>query len=202
MDKEARSPRGVTAVGNARVLGTLGPGFCGQKPMKKSELAGLQPTGTVGESTDADDSVEPIIDGGIPRRVFLRAGAVFTSLSTDSGMAATDGGNPDNECVSPKESDIDYGRQNVVNTSGGLELYVAIDEENNTSVTVASHPKDIGLCLSNEIGAMNVLLLPEAIELLCRELLDAKSKTLPEDVEHTCEWITEDHREGEADAGE
>jgi len=46
------------------------------------------------------------------------------------------------------------------------------------------------------MGQMNVLLLPEDIEPLCRELLDARDKTRPEDVECAREWITEDYRDG------
>jgi len=170
--------------------------------MKKSDRGGLEPSAMTGELTDADDGVEPIADSGISRRVFLGAAAALSSLPVVGGTAAADGGNPDDEYVPPKESDIDYGRQNVVNTSGGLELYVGMDGENKTSVTVSSHPEGIGLRLLNEIGGMSVLLLPEDTEPLCRELLDAKAKTRPEDVEHSREWITEDYREGEADADE
>jgi len=49
------------------------------------------------------------------------------------------------------------------------------------------------------MGQMNVLLLPEDIEPLCRKLLDARDKTRPEDVEGAREWITEDYRDGGSD---
>lgn len=73
-------------------------------------------------------------------------------------------------------------------TSGGLEVWSEGNHE--TKVRVSSYPEGIGLKLSNEMGQMNVLLLPEDIEPLCRELLDAKAKTQPEEVEYSREWIT------------
>lgn len=82
-------------------------------------------------------------------------------------------------------------------TSGGLEVWSEGNHE--TKVRVSSHPEGIGLKLSNEMGQMNVLLLPEDIEPLCWELLDAKAKTQPEEVEYSREWITEDFRDGDAD---
>jgi len=168
--------------------------------MKKSDRGGLEPSATTTESTDAGDGVELLADGGISRRVFLGAAAALSSLPAVGSAAATDDGDSDGEYVPPNETDTDYGRQKVVDTSGGLELYVGMEGENKTSVTVSSHPEGIGLRLSNEIGAMSVLLLPEDIEPLCRELLDAREKTRPNDVEYSREWITEDYREGEDDA--
>lgn len=158
--KEAK-PLGVTISGNAPWCWSTGGWASGQqKPMKESDRGGLEPSAMTGESTDADDGVEPIADGSISRCVFLGAAAALSSLPIVGGRAAADGGNPDDEYVTPKRSDIDYGRQNVVNTSGELELYVGMDGENKTSVTVSSHPEGINLRLSNEIGTMSVLLPP------------------------------------------
>lgn len=43
------------------MVGTLGPGFCGQKPMSMKTSAGLQTSGTTDESND-----EARIEGPIP----------------------------------------------------------------------------------------------------------------------------------------
>ncbi|MCQ4334820.1 hypothetical protein KM295_15300 [Natronomonas sp. F2-12] len=141
---------------------------------------------------------EPQTDGGVSRRVFLGAAAAVSTLSAVGGTAAADGGGEEEEYVSPKDSDTDYGREKVVDTSGGLDLHVGMDGNYETSVTVSSHPEGIGLKLSNEIGTMHTLLLPEDIEPLCQELLDAREKTRPEEAEYSREWITEEFRDGDA----
>lgn len=147
-----------------------------------------------------DDSIDYELqtDGGISRRVFLGAATALSTLSAVSGTAAADGRSEEEEYVSPKDSDTDYGYNSVVDTSGGLDLHVGMDENYETSVTVSSHPEGIGLRLSNEIGSMSVLLLPEDIEPLCQELLDASTKTRPDDVKYSREWITEEFRDGDA----
>lgn len=170
--------------------------------MKKSDRGGLEPSATTTESTDAGNGVELIADGGISRRFLLGAAAALSSLPAGDNTTAAGGGDPDGRCRASKRTDIDYDREKVADTPGGLELYVGMDEESETCVTVSSHREGVGLRLSNEIGAMSVLLLPEDIEPLCRELLDARKKTHPDDVEYSREWITEDYRESEADAGE
>ena len=138
-------------------------------------------------------------ENDVSRRTFLGAAAALSTLSAATGTAAADGGGEDEEYVSPKDSDTDYGRPHtVVETSGGLDLHVGMEANYQTSVRVSSHPEGIGLRLSNEIGAMSVLLLPEDIEPLCRELLDAREKTRPDDVEYSREWITEEFRDGDA----
>lgn len=151
-------------------------------------------------SDGQDESTEHELqtDGGVSRRVFLGAAAALSSLPAVGGTAAADGGSTDHEYVSPKESDIDYGRQKVVDTSGGLKLYVDAEGNRQTSVTVASHPEGIGLKLSNEVGAMSALLLPEDIDQLCQELFDAREKTREGDAEEAREWITEEFRDGDA----
>jgi len=57
---------GATIVGNARVLKTRGPGFCGQKPMSMKISAGLQGSGTTDESTtenvEADHDLAELIE--------------------------------------------------------------------------------------------------------------------------------------------
>ena len=45
------------------------------------------------------------------------------------------------------------------------------------------------------MGSMNVLLLPEDIDPLCRELRDAKTKTQPDEVKRSREWLTADYRD-------
>jgi hypothetical protein len=68
------------------------------------------------------------------------------------------------------DDEPDYGRNTVVKTSGGLEVWT--EGNNETKVQVSSHPEGIGLKLSNGMGQMSVLLLPEDIKPLCRELLE------------------------------
>lgn len=136
-------------------------------------------------------------DGGVSRRVFLGAAAALSALPAVGGATAAGDTGGDGSARTADES-TDYGYSNVVDTSGGLDLHVGMDGNYETSVTVSSHPEGIGLKLSNEIGTMSVLLLPEDIEPLCRELLDAKAKTQPEEVEYSREWIAEDFRGGDA----
>jgi len=145
------------------------------------------------ESTD----YELHTDGGVSRRVFLGAAAALSALPAVGGVAAAEDTSGDESARTADES-TDYGYSNVVDTSGGLDLHVGMDGNYETSVTVSSHPEGIGLKLSNEIGAMSVLLLPEDIEPLCRELLDARAKTREDDVEYSREWITEEFRDGDA----
>lgn len=147
-----------------------------------------------------DDSIDYELqtDGGVSRRVFLGAAAAVSTLSAVGGTAAADDGSGEEEYVSPKDSDTNYGYNDVVDTSGGLDLHVGMDGNYETSVTVSSHPEGIGLRLSNEIGTMHTLLLPEDIESLCQELLDARAKTRPDDVEYSREWVTEEFRGGDA----
>jgi hypothetical protein len=158
-----------------------------------------EPTPGNGKEPSGTDS-ELQTDGGVSRRVFLGAAATLSALPAFGGTAAADGGSDETEYVAPKDSDTDYGFNSVVDTSGGLDLHVGADGNYETSVTVSSHPEGIGLRLSNEIATMSILLLPEDIEPLCQELLDAKAKTRPEEVEYSREWITEDFRNGGDDA--
>jgi hypothetical protein len=85
-----------------------------------------------------------------------------------------------------------------VRTSGCLDLHVGMDGTHETKVQVSSRPEGIGLQLSNQLGAVGVTLLPEDIEPLCRELLDAKAKTRPEYVENRRDRIVEQFRNGDA----
>jgi hypothetical protein len=72
---------------------------------------------------------------------------------------------------------------------GGLLVH---DQGNcRTKVEVSRTVEGVGLRLSNARGQMNVLLLPEDVEPLCRELIAARSHTDPAEVEHTREWIGE-----------
>lgn len=57
----------------------------------------------------------------------------------------------------------------------------------------------IGLNLSIEINQMDDPMLPKEIEPPWRELLDAKAKTQPDEMEHSREWITIDYRLGDGD---
>lgn len=123
------------------------------------------------------------------RRQFLGAAAALSGMPIPASDVVADGGSNNGG----EDSDApDYGRETVVKTSGGLEVFA--DGNHETKVTVSSHPEGIGLTLSNGMGQMNILLLPEDIEPLCRELLDAREKTQPEEVEYSREWITEDYR--------
>ncbi|WP_254767588.1 hypothetical protein [Salinilacihabitans rarus] len=54
----------------------------------------------------------------------------------------------------------------------------------------------IGLKLLDEIAQMDILLLSDDSEPLYRELLGANAKTKPEEVEHPCEKITGEYRDG------
>jgi hypothetical protein len=130
------------------------------------------------------------------RRQFLGAAAVLSGIPVSASDVAADGGSDDaNE--DDGDDEPDYGRNTVVKTSGGLEVWT--EGNNETKFQVSSHPEGIGLKLSNQLGQMSVLLLPEDIEPLCWELLDAKAKTQPEEVEYSREWITEDFRGGDTD---
>lgn len=119
------------------------------------------------------------------RRQFLEAAAALSGLP-----ASDESSDADDSC---DDDAPDYDRTTVVTTSGGLEVWTKPDTE--TSVRVAAHPEGTGLILSNEIGQMNVLLLPEDVELLCQELRDAKMKTQPDEVEQSREWVTADYRD-------
>lgn len=152
--------------------------------MKNSDRAGLQDSGT--DSTkDTGSSQQPI-----QRRQFLGAAAALSGLSVPARDVTVDGCHDGDSDGS--NDDPEYGHSTVVMTSGGLEVWT--DGNNETKVQVSSHPEGIGLKLSNKLGQISVLLLPEDIEPLCQELLDAKAKTQPEEVEYTRQWITEDYR--------
>ena len=57
----------MTIAGNARVLGTLGPGFCGQKRMSMKTSTGLQSSGTTVEPATEDNCDECAkLDDGFP----------------------------------------------------------------------------------------------------------------------------------------
>lgn len=130
------------------------------------------------------------------RRQFLGAAAALSGMPVSVSNVAADGGS-DGTNEENGDDEPDYGRNTVVKTSGGLEVWT--EGNNETKVQVSSHPEGIGLKLSNGMGQMSVLLLSEDIEPLCRELLDAKAKTQPEEVEYSREWITEDFRGGDDD---
>jgi len=130
----------------------------------------------------------------IQRRQFLGAAAALSGLPVSPSAVAADGGDSES---ADDDNETDYGRSTVVTTSGGLEVFA--DGNHETNVTVSSHPEGIGLALSNGMGHMSVLLLPEDIEPLCRELFDAKAKTQPVHVDDAREWITEDFRGGDDD---
>jgi hypothetical protein len=129
------------------------------------------------------------------RRQFLGAAAALSGMPVSVSNAAADGGSDDTN-EDDGNDEPDYGRNTVVKTSGGLEVWTEGNKE--TKVQVSSYPEGIRLKLSNGMGKMRVLLLPEDIEPLCRELLDAKAKTQPEEVEYSREWITKDYRGGDA----
>jgi|GEM_PF-885934 hypothetical protein len=131
-------------------------------------------------------------DGGVSRRVFLAAAATLGGLPALGGTAA--GSTDDDEGARTGDESTDYGPSTVVEAWGDLETWTG--GHNKTEVQVSSHPEGIGLQLANGDGVMSVLLLPEDIEPLCRELLDAKAQTKPEAVAHSREWIVEDFREG------
>lgn len=130
------------------------------------------------------------------RREFMAVAAALPGFPIPSSDIATDGSS-DEAGKDDAEDEIEYGRTTVVNTSGGLEVFA--DGNHETKVRVSSHPEGIGLTLSNGMGQMNVLLLPEDINPLCEELLEAKAKAQPGEVEYSREWITEDFRDGDAD---
>lgn len=123
------------------------------------------------------------------RRQFLGAATALSGMPIPATDVVADG---ESEHSDEDGDDPDYGRETVVKTSGGLEVFA--DGNHETKVTVSSHPEGIGLKLSNGMGQMSVLLLPDDIEPLCRELLDAREKTQPGEVEYSREWITEDYR--------
>ncbi|GAB7017604.1 hypothetical protein JCM18750_04650 [Halostagnicola bangensis] len=56
--------------------------------------------------------------------------------------------------------------------------------------------EDIGLKLSDDMKQREILLLSDASEPHCRELLQANAKTQLEKLEHPCERITDDYRDG------
>lgn len=137
-------------------------------------------------------------EGGLSRRVFLGAAAALSALSSGSSTAAADD-ETEEEDVSSEDSGTVFGRDKVVETPGSMELHVGVKGNKKTKLIVSSSPEGIGLKLSNEIGTMHTLLLPEDIEPLCEELLEAREKTRPGDVEHTRDWITEEFRDGDTD---
>ena len=152
--------------------------------MKNSNRAGLHDSGT-DSIKDTESSQQ-----SIQRPQFLGAAAALSGLSVSARDVTVDGSHDgDSDC---SNDDPEYGHSTVVMTSGRLEVWA--DGNNETKVQVASHPEGIGLKLSNKLGQISVLLLPEDIEPLCQELLDAKAKTQPEEVEYTRQWITEDYR--------
>jgi len=130
------------------------------------------------------------------RRTFLGAAAALSGMPVSASNVVADGGSEDTN-EDDGDNEPDYGRNTVVKTFGGLEAWTKGNNE--TKVQVSSHPEGIGLKLSNGMGQMNVLLLPEDIEPLCEELLDAKAKTKPDEVEYSREWITEDFWDGDGD---
>jgi len=136
------------------------------------------------------------------RRQFLGAAAALSGLPASPDAAeddsdADDGNDADDSSDAGGDTESadasDYDRTTVVRTSGGLE--VPRNGNTETTVKVSSHPEGIGLELSNDIGEMNVLLLPGDIDPLCRELRDAKTKTQPDEVEQSREWLTADYRD-------
>jgi hypothetical protein len=130
------------------------------------------------------------------RRQFLGAAAALSGIPVSASDIAADGGSDDTN-EDDGDDEPGYGPNTVVKTSGELEVWT--EGNNETAVQVSSHPEGIGLKLSTQLGQMSVLLLPDDIEPLCRELLDAKAKTQPEEVAYAREWITEDFRGGDAD---
>ena len=89
----------------------------------------------------------------------------------------------------------DYEPTTVLRTSGNLDIHTNMEGGNETSVTVTPQKDCVGLRLSNEIGAIDVALLPEDIDELCDELEEAKEKTQEKDVKHTREWIVDEFRD-------
>jgi hypothetical protein len=130
------------------------------------------------------------------RRRFLGAAAALASLPTaavEAAEASDDQGADADDTVDGRRSGVNA----VVETVGGVEIYE--DRNLGTEVEVAGYPNGVSLRLSNDLGGMNVLLLPEDVEPLCRQLIAARAETRAEDVADAREWITEDYRPGEDD---
>lgn len=89
----------------------------------------------------------------------------------------------------------DYAPTTVLRTSGDLDIHTDMEGGNETSVTVTPQEDCVGLRLSNEIGAIDVALLPEDIDALCDELQEAKEQTQERNVKHTREWIVDEFRD-------
>lgn len=88
-----------------------------------------------------------------------------------------------------------YSSSTVLRTSGHLDIHTDMEGGNETSVTVTPQKDCVGLRLSNEIGAIDVALLPEDIESLCEELEEAKEQTQEKAVKPTREWIVDEFRD-------
>lgn len=151
-----------------------------QKPVKNS-----QPDSNEGIAHNHSDRT-------LPRRIFLGAAGALAGIPlVADGATATAGGD---DLDAPDDSE--YGRRTVAQTAGGMAVFS--DGNYQTDVRVSSHPEGVGLELSNEAGEMDVLLLPEAVDELCRALRDAQATTNPEDVADTREWISGDDQNGGA----
>ena len=156
--------------------------------MPDSDSSGLEPSATTDASPDTNAGTAGGSDGGPSRRVFLGAAAALASLpatGTPARAAPTEGVEP------PAAETCEPGADPVVATSGMLEVRAGQLDSTQTNVTVTGHPEGVTLQLATDVGALQVLLLPEDIVPLCRRLRAARDQTQSANVEDARTWITE-----------
>lgn len=121
------------------------------------------------------------------RRRFLGAAAALAALPVSSESAdstpeqATSASEQIGDSIDPEE----FGPRTAATASGGFNYLQSSNLQ--TEVIVSSHPEAVSLELRTGLGAIDAALYPEDVDALINELLQARARLVPEEVEYVRE---------------